>query len=196
VRALWIAGLVAGLAGCKEGGSISVPTWTVHAGEGGGCTLVADLVSTRDSSNVDLTLRACAGERCSAETREMTEGPFVPGRAKTVQVGLGGCPEAPDRIEVSVSRWGSANNPLSRVEVARVERAAADGGGCEVRVVLRSIEQSGDALVFLVARDRAWRPLERTLPFSLPEGTPMTGHPAVFAARCETIETVELQVVT
>lgn len=187
--------VVLALAGCKEGGQVTAARFTVYPGAAGACVVVADLVSTRNSSNVDVTLRACAGEVCSAASREMTEGPFMPGRAKTVQLELGGCPDGVDRIDVDVSRWGSINNALSVVEVARVEKAPRDGGGCDARVVLRPVKQIGDSLVFLVARDREGRPLDRTLPFPVPESKEMSGHQDAFASACEAIDRLDVQVV-
>lgn len=64
-----------------------------------------------------------------------------------------------------------------------------------MRVVLKSLEQVGDALVFLVARDRDGRPLDRTLPFPVPPAPAMGGFPATFAPGCDAIDTVDLQVV-
>ena len=197
MRALWIAGLAVALAGCKESGSIRVPHFTAYPLESGSCVVVADLVATRDSSNVDVTMRACAGSDCSAVTREMTEGPFVPARAKTVKFEVAGCPASPDRVEVEVHRWGSRNNALSPVSLVREERSPAAGGGCDVRVVLRRGEPIiGDALVFLVARDAEGRPLDRTLPFQVGSTPGMSGHSDSFAPACTSIAAIEVQVVT
>ncbi|HUS64181.1 MAG TPA: hypothetical protein VMZ28_06540 [Kofleriaceae bacterium] len=197
MKVLWIAGLAVALAGCKEGGSIRVSRFTAYPRDSGGCVLVADLVATRDSSNVDVTMRACAGSDCSAVTREMTEGPFLPGRPKTVQFDVAGCPASPDRVEVEVHRWGSPNNALSQVTLVREERAPSEGGGCDVRVVLQRGEPIiGDALVFLVARDTEGRPLDRTLPFQLAPTPGPSGHSNSFVPACESVATVEVQVVT
>jgi hypothetical protein len=174
-------------------GAITASRFTVHPGPDGSCVLVADLVADRDSSNVDLTVAACAGQHCSIPSRLITEGPFVPGRPKTIQYELDRCPARPDRVAIEISRWGSHNNALPRVVVERFDRSVVDAN-CTVQALLRATDQVTDSLVFLVARDGEGRPLDRTFPFGLPRSTGPRQETVTFNAACDSIHAVEVQV--
>jgi hypothetical protein len=154
--------LACALLACSERGSITSRSFTVTPLSGDSCTLIADLVSDRDSSNVDITVAACSGSRCSGRSSTRTEGPFVPGRAKTVAIELDGCPDHPDRIDVAVSRWGSRNNALPTATVEHLDKSP-DETRCRIDSVLHTSAEFGDSTVFLVARDHASRPAGREL---------------------------------
>jgi hypothetical protein len=186
--------------GCSDSGSIKADRFTVHAPayatdpQASACVVVADLVSTRDSSNVDLTIKACAGSTCSLPSHQgVPEGPFVPGRAKTIEYELERCPSQPDRILVDVSRWGSMNMGIGgNGVVTRFEKTPGDDGRCSVAASLRVQNQVTRSLAFLVARDSEARPLARTIPFNVAEPQVVT---EAFSVACELIASMELQVV-
>lgn len=190
MRVLLLAAL---LVACHKD-RIEAPRFTVYA-SGAGCVVVADLVSQRDSSNVDLQLKACKGDRCSAPSnRNVAEGPFAPGRAKTVSYQLGDCPPEPDRIDIEVTRWGSPTNGLPTGVVDHVDKVSEDGG-CRLDASVHVDGAFGDSLSILVGRDAAGKPLDRSLPFSVPKSGP---HRETWrtATPCDRIATLELQPVT
>jgi hypothetical protein len=194
-RLIWFVVPLATL-GCGDPGRIEATRFTVYP-LGSKCIVAADLVSTRDSSNVDLTIKACSGPTCSTPSnRQGAEGPFFHGTTKTIQYELEGCPPQPDRIVVEVSRWGSTTGlgrPVGVVD--RFQKTPVDGGRCSVATFLRVLDQVVDSTVFLVARDAWGRPLDRSSPSGVPKTTEPYRETHTFQVRCELITSVDVQVV-
>lgn len=182
--------------GCHESGSIEATRFTVAA-HGTKCVVIADLVSTRDSSNVDLDIKACAASTCSASSHTgVADGPFVPGRAKTSVFEVENCPPKPDRVVVEVSRWGSANAIVPpRATVDHVAKTPSDGGSCNVAATVHVAQPAAASSVILVARDAETRPLDRSRALiAIPSGAaqPVT---ETFRVPCERIAAVDAEVI-
>jgi hypothetical protein len=190
----WVVVIVVALCACDRH-SITATSFTVYRGDGGGCSVVADLISTRDSSNVDLEVRACGGQDCSLPSEgHPTRGSFRPGRIRTESFGFGSCPTSIDRLAIKVSRWGSSTSLLRGFTIDGVERQP-QGNGCSVHAQVATDDALGFGdSISLVARSADGKPAAVSLLGASRVDPPWPARvEAIFNVPCEQVHTVELQ---